>query len=196
MYIDIVVSMKCKYKYTTSSFNTSRVTLVNISKWIFKIVIFSYFVYVYESMHSFDFINFIRVLFHLQHWCMLSQWSPGCYWKFPLKTMTQENYYGDLHIGCWLDNYNYYTSIMYEWTLINTLQSDTFSRMFSQCWTHTKAAVKVPAQFLLIDHTCGYLSWDKFKLQRKSNRLVILFEIVSKVFAYRNKNKVVSVLAE
>ena len=31
------------------------------------------YVYVYESMHSFDFINFIRILFHLQHRYMLSQ---------------------------------------------------------------------------------------------------------------------------
>ena len=58
-------------------------------------------------------------------------------------------------IGWLVQYYNYYTSIMYEWTLISTLQSDTFSRMFSQCWTHTKAAVKVPSQSVLIDHTCG-----------------------------------------
>ena len=60
-----------------------------------------------ESMHSLDFIKFIYVWFHLQHWYMLSGWGPGCYWKFPLKTMTQQNYYGDLHMRCWLgDLYN------------------------------------------------------------------------------------------
>ena len=151
-------------------------------------VIFSRFVYVYESMHSFDFINFIHVLFHLQHWCMLSQWGPGCYWKFLLKTMSQENYYGDLHIRCWLDNYNYYTSIMYEWTLINTLQSDTFSRMFSQCWTHTKAAVKAPSQSVLIDHTCGVFCIDiNSNFKRKSNRLIIYSKTLQS-FSYRNSH--------
>ena len=67
-------------------------------------VIFSY---MYMNHAFVDFINFIRILFHLQHRYMLSQWGPGCYWKFPLKTMTQENYYGDLHMRCWLgDLYN------------------------------------------------------------------------------------------
>ena len=61
----------------------------------------------------------------------------------------------EMLIGWLVQYYNYYTSIMYEWTLINTLQSDTFSRMFSQCWTHTKAAVKAHSQSILIDHTCG-----------------------------------------
>ena len=121
---------------------------------------------------------------------MLSEWGPSCFWKFPLKTMTQENCLGNLHMR-YLLNYDwvtvqYYTSTIYEWTLIDTLQSDTFSRMLSHCWIHIRVAVKPPSQSVLIDYIFGVLSLNTFKLQRKSNRHVVYSKTLSRACSYHN----------
>ena len=97
-----------------------------------------------KLLQWFDIINFIRVCFLLQLIYMLSVWEPSCYWKLPLKTLTKENCLGNLHMIKLL-NYHWvhkctilqYTWVNTDWILIDTLQSDTFSRMFSHCWIHT-----------------------------------------------------------
>ena len=88
--------------------------------------------------------------------------------------MTQENCLGNLHMR-YLLNYDwvtctklqYYNSIMYELTLIDTLQSDTFSRMLSHCWTHIRVAVKPPSQSVLIDYTFGVLSFRSIQTSKE-----------------------------
>ena len=74
----------------------------------------------------------------------------------------------------------------YEWSLINTLQSDTFSRMLSQCWTHTKAAVKVPSQSVLIDNTCGCFVLILIQTSKGSLTVWLTYSKLYSSFGYRN----------
>ena len=74
----------------------------------------------------------------------------------------------------------------YEWSLINTLQSDTFSRMLSQCWTHTKAAVKAPSQSVLIDNTCGCFVLILIRTSKGSLTVWLTYSKLYSSFGYRN----------
>ena len=51
-----------------------------------------------KLLQWFDIINFIHVWFLLQLISHVSIWGPSCYWIFLLKTLTQENCLGNLHM--------------------------------------------------------------------------------------------------
>ena len=78
-------------------------------------------------------------------------------------------------------------NMWYEWSLINTLQSDTFSRMLSQCWTHTKAAVKAPSQSVLIDNTCGCFVLILIQPSKGSLTVWLTYSKLYSSFGYRNR---------